>query len=146
MVEICGKEIVTTTGEEYSFTHTIGREQNYELSNLTTGFGISQPSNCFLSRYELWDKHYRSLNSSGPTIWSQFIIIDHITGNVKVNLNNNPGIANETEYSIYFVAISSGNRTNYKTLKFKFLLPPTNSPPEFVSYPSDITLRVSGDD
>lgn len=45
--------------------------------------------------------------------------------------NNNPGIANNTEYTIWMRATTFGEKSGMKKLKFKFSYPPVNSAPKF---------------
>jgi hypothetical protein len=60
------------------------------------------------------------LKVSGETVWSQFIKINKEKDVIEINHNNAPAMENNTDFTIYFTAITNGGVINSKTLNFKF--------------------------
>ena len=147
-MHVCGFETVSVSDSSEWFKHTqMIIEPNYlvYLSEFTSMFATNSTL-CGIESFEL----RASLNtpladeSTSPS-WASWIKINDLTKMIYVNHDQVIGsLANNTEVSMYLMAVSKGKSLGSKKLKFKFTYPETNYAPAFTETLVDLTFSVSG--
>lgn len=99
----------------------MSKEPNFQIDAkaMKKNFTLNS-TDCPFMQYELRATPSKSLKESGETIWSQFITLNPLTNQIMVNHNNAPKFENNTEFRVYFTAITTGYSVGAKLLIFKF--------------------------
>lgn len=109
-MRVCGYERVTLTDSSEWYRHTQLVEEpnfNIQLSDFDNMF-TSNSTSCGIVSYELRASPNTPLAKSSPS-WASWIKVNNNTNVIEVNHDQVVGsIENDTDISIYLMAISSG--------------------------------------
>lgn len=149
-IEICGSEkvLVQDSHKAIEITKIWNKERNFVMPDIRTYFTLEEEYKpiCPITSYKLWNSTIFPPEVTGPTVWGTFIRLDPKTYEILVNHNNNPGVANNTVFTIYITAQTFGYQTGQKVFKFNLTYPPVNQAPKIKREGNKWDVYVSGEE
>lgn len=129
---VCGAESVIANQQNVALKidKVINVDPNFQVDLRALASDLtSNDSECGIVRYALSSSKTHPSDSKTVPIWKNFIDLNLETMEMNVKLSKASELANNTQFSIYLVAISKGEKQNWKQIDFSFTQPLLKTPP-----------------